>query len=225
MARQARVVAEGVPHHITQRGNNRQDVFLSPEDRRFYLELLRTKCNQHGVALLGYCLMTNHVHLVAIPQRPDSLARGLGQTDGQYSQWFNRRHRRSGHLWQERFAACSLGRTHLLAALAYVDLNPVRAGLVPNAVDYQWSSAAAHVASIDSDPLLDSWIWSELALAGDWADGLRAGVPDETAARLRQATFCSEPFGDASFVQQMERRAGRPLLRRKPGPRAKAAVA
>ena len=156
MARQARVVAEGVPHHITQRGNNRQDVFLSPEDRRFYLELLRTKCSQHGVALLGYCLMTNHVHLVAIPQRPDSLARGLGQADGQYSQWFNRRQRRSGHLWQERFAACPLGRSHLIAALAYVDLNPVRAGLVRSAVEYEWSSAAAHAANIDSDQLLDS---------------------------------------------------------------------
>ena len=78
MARMARVVAEGAPHHITQRGNNRQDVFLLDEDRRFYLETLKAKCREHGVAVLGYCLMTNHVHLVAIPQHPDSLARALG---------------------------------------------------------------------------------------------------------------------------------------------------
>ncbi len=78
MARMARVVAAGVPHHITQRGNNRQDVFLLDDDRRFYLETLRERSQRHGVTLLGYCLMTNHVHLVAIPERPDSLARALG---------------------------------------------------------------------------------------------------------------------------------------------------
>ncbi|MCB9384265.1 MAG: transposase [Bryobacterales bacterium] len=148
MARTARVVAEGVPYHITRRGNNRQDVFLSPEDRRFYLDLLRTKCTQHGVAVLGYCLMTNHVHLVAIPKRANSLARAMGQTDGRYSYWFNRRHHRSGHLWQERFASCALGRSHLLTALAYVDLNPVRARIVPAAADYPWSSAVAHCSSL-----------------------------------------------------------------------------
>ena len=82
MARKARVVADGVPHHITQRGNNRQDVFLLSEDRRFYLETLRAKCEQHRVAILGYCLMTNHVHLVAMPERPDGLARALGETHG-----------------------------------------------------------------------------------------------------------------------------------------------
>ena len=137
MARAARVVVEGVPYHITQRGNNRQDVFLSSEDRRFYLDLLRTKCSEHGVAVLGYCLMTNHIHLVAIPKRAISLARAIGQTDGRYSQWFNRRHRRIGHLWQARFKSCALGRSHLLTALAYVDLNLnlVRARIVPAAAD------------------------------------------------------------------------------------------
>ena len=79
MARMARVVAAGVPHHITQRGNNRQDVFLPGDDRRFYLETPRERSRRHRVTLLGYCLMTNHIHLVAIPERPDSLARALGQ--------------------------------------------------------------------------------------------------------------------------------------------------
>jgi putative transposase len=139
MARMARVVADGVPHHITQRGNNRQDVFLLSEDRRFYLETLRANCKQHRVAILGllslqkpteiiprtllgqrflasgtlpyrHRLMTNHVHLVAIPERPDGLARALGQTHGRYAQRFNRRYRRSGHLWQNRFYSCPLGR-------------------------------------------------------------------------------------------------------------------
>ena len=125
----ARVVAAGVPHHITQRGNNRQDVFLLDDDRRFYLETLRERSQRHGVTLLGYCLMTNHVHLVAIPERPDSLARALGQSHSCYAQRFNRRYGRTGHLWQNRFYSCPLGRTHLLRALLYVDLNPLRAGL------------------------------------------------------------------------------------------------
>jgi putative transposase len=98
MARAARVVAEGVPHHSTQRGSGRRDVFLSTEDRRFYLDLLGTRRRHHGMALLGYCLMTNHVRLVAIPSKPESLARAMGQTDGRYAYWFNRLHRRSGHL-------------------------------------------------------------------------------------------------------------------------------
>ena len=123
MARAARVVVEGVPHHITQQGNNRQQVFLSSEDRRFYLNLLRAKCIEHGVAILGCCLMSNHVHLIAIPERPNSFALGIGQTDGLYAQWFNRRYRRVGHLWQARFKSCALGRTHLIAALAYMEPN------------------------------------------------------------------------------------------------------
>jgi putative transposase len=99
----ARVVAEGVPRHITQRGDNRQDAFLLPEDRRYYLETLRTRCRHHGVGLLGYRPMTNHVHLVAVPSRSDSLALALGRTQGSYARWFNQRDHRSGHPWQNRF--------------------------------------------------------------------------------------------------------------------------
>ncbi len=145
----ARVVAAGVPHHITQRGNNRQDVFLLDDDRRFYLETLRERSQRHGVTLLGYCLMANHVHLVAIPERPDSLARALGQSHSRYAQGFNRRYGRTGHLWQNRFYSCPLGRTHLVRALLYVDLNPVRAGLVGRAQEYPWSSARAHTEGAD----------------------------------------------------------------------------
>ncbi len=220
MARTARVVAEAVPYHITQRGNNRQDVFLLPEDRRFYLDLLRAKCSEHGVAVLGYCLMTNHVHLIAIPKRPDSLARAIGQTDGRYAQWFNRRNRRIGHLWQARFKSCALGRSHLIAALAYVDLNPVRARMVSAAAEYEWSSAAAHSSNAASDPLLDDWAWSELHIH-DWARVLGVGVSEATAAELGRATEAGLSLGDEAFVQRMERHVGRDLRRKKPGPQLK----
>ena len=114
----ARVAAAGAPHHITQRGNNRQDVFLLDDDRRFYLQTLHERSHRHGVTLLGYCLMTNHVHLVAIPEQPDSLARALGQCHLRYAQGFNRRYGHTGHLWQNHFYSCPLGRTHLMAGAA-----------------------------------------------------------------------------------------------------------
>jgi putative transposase len=175
MPRKARVVAEGVPYHVTQRGNNRQDIFYLADDRRFYIDTLRTKCREHGVTVLGYCLMTNHVHLVAMPQRGDSLARALGQTHGSYARWFNRRYRRSGHVWQNRFYSSPLGPDRLVTALAYVDLNPVRAGLVRTTEEYEWSSARAHLSAADGDPLVDAWAWGELGLAEAWAQILAAG--------------------------------------------------
>ena len=144
MARQPRIVVPGCPHHVTQRGNNRQDVFLLDDDRRFYLATLGELCRREKLRLLGYCLMTNHVHLVAIPDSPTSLARGVGGANFRYTLRFNRRYQRSGHLWQNRFYSFALGRDHLLAALAYVDLNPVRAGMERRAADYPFSSAAAH---------------------------------------------------------------------------------
>jgi len=156
MPRVARVVAAGVPHHITQRGNNRQDIFLTDEDRRFYLDVLREDNRRCGVRLLAYCLMTNQVHLVAVPERADSLARALRRAHSRYAQRFNRLYGRSGHLWQNRFFSSPLDRHHLVTALAYVELNPVRAGLVGRAEQYPWSSARAHITAEDSSALLDS---------------------------------------------------------------------
>ena len=113
------MVAEGVPHHITQRGNNRQDVFLLDDDRRSYIEALRAKSQQHGLPVLGYCLMTNHVHLVAIPRQATSLARAIGRAHWPYTMHFNRKYQRSGHLWQNRFYSCPLGQSHMVTAPAY----------------------------------------------------------------------------------------------------------
>ena len=134
MARLARVVAVGVPHHITQRGNDRQDVFRTDVDRVRYLQLLAEHAGQWGVRLLGYCLMSNHVHLIAVPRSPESFARGIGRAHYRYTREYNLMNRRSGHLWQNRFYSAPLDRAHLLRALRYVDLNPVRARLVATEV-------------------------------------------------------------------------------------------
>ena len=211
MARTARVVAVGAPHHITQRGNNRQDVFLSGEDRRFYLETLAESCRRYEISVLGYCLMTNHVHLVAVPHRPDSFAGGLGGAHRRYTQYFHRRHRRSGHLWQNRFYSCPLDRIHLLVALAYVDQNPVRAAMVSRASDYVWSSAQAHVAQQDPSGLLDMAAWRQIDRAREWAEVLELPLDKEQAAALKNATNVGHPWGEDEFLRQVSAQTGRDI--------------
>ena len=228
MPRQARVVADGVPHHITQRGNNRQEVFLLDEDRRFYLDSLRFHACRHGVRLLGYCLMSNHVHLVAVPERPNGLAVALGQLHGAYARRFNWRYRRSGHLWQNRFYSCPLGPSHLWRALLYVDLNPVRAGMLSDPTAYPWSSAAAHADKSDAAGLLDSWEWSDIDPDGDWKQLLQTRALDAAeSASLRIATYQGRPFGDARFVKALEARLARNLTPKPMGrpPKARTAAA
>ena len=217
MPRQARVVAVGVPHCITHRGNNRQDVLLSDEDRRRYQNLLQQQLEACGVSLLGWCWMTNHVHLIAVPRQPDSFARLVRGTHARYAQEFNRRYRRSGHLWQSRFFSRALGADQLVDALAYVDRNPVRAGLVGEATAYLWSSAAAHETAEDESGLLD---WAEFrsirAIAG-WKGRLSRPIEAATLGRLRHATRCGAPFGSAELVKGLEGRFKRNLVARHRG--------
>ncbi len=122
MPRIARVVAVGVPHHVTQRGNNRQQVFFSDLDRRFYTTLLQHQSARHGLRVLGWCLMPNHIHIVGIPEHEHSLAHALGRAHYEYTIYLNRQKIRSGHLWQNRFFSAPLDRDHLHTALRYVDL-------------------------------------------------------------------------------------------------------
>ena len=136
----------GLPYHITQRGTNRQRVFFTAADRSLYLRLIRENQAEAGVRILAYCLMTNHVHFVAIPEREDSLAVLFGRANGRYAQAINIRKGRSGHFWQNRFHSCALSESHLEIALRYVEDNPCRAGLVTTPGQYRWSSAAAHLA-------------------------------------------------------------------------------
>jgi len=228
MARQPRIVLPGCPHHITQRGNNRQDVFLLDDDRRFYLATLGELCRREKLRVLGYCLMTNHLHLVAIPDSPTALARGVGGANFRYTLRFNRRYRRSGHLWQNRFYSFALGRDHLLAALAYVDLNPVRAGMERRAADYPFSSAAAHQSGRDPSGLLDMRAFGKLNRNGDWSELLATQESNEESIRaIRESTRTGRPLGDQAFVKRIARELNMDLERRPVGrprkQRAKAA--
>ena len=218
MPRTARVVVVDAPHHLTQRGNNRQSIFLADADRRAFLERLEQDCQTCGVRLLGYCLMTNHVHLVAVPLRPDSFARAMRRTLSTFAQTFNRRYRRSGHLFENRFFSCPLGADHLVPALLYVDCNPVRAGLVGEAAEYPWSSAAAHAAG-GGEGFVDWRLWAEVRGTTGWAEALSRGPEQDAEDRLRAATYAGRPFSNEAFVREIERRTGRRLRQGKPGPK------
>jgi putative transposase len=144
MTRLARVIAVDIPHHVTQRGNARRFILECDADRRAYLNLLRQNIELHGVGLIGYCLMSNHVHLVVTPHNADGLALALRHAHGRYAIYWNTVHQSSGHAWQGRYYSCPLDRVHLWEALRYTELNPVRAGLASEAQAWGWSSAAAH---------------------------------------------------------------------------------
>ena len=214
MARMARVIAEGVAHHVTQRGNARRVVFDSDADRLVYLRLLRQYSIVHRCALVGYCLMSNHVHLIAVPGRADSLPVVLRDTHGRYATYLNGRQGASGHVWQGRYFSCPLDGTHLWAALRYVEQNPVRARMVARADEYAWSSAAAHCGGSDAHLLLDAAFWTTEWTAASWKQFL-SDEAENDIERIRSHTHTGRPLGSEPFVRQMERTLSRALAHRK----------
>ena len=209
MPRLARAIAVGCAHHITQRGNNRQDVFFVDDDRRVYLELLREQAHKYGLEILAYCLMSNHVHLVAIPHEEEALAQAIGRTHFRYTQYINRVHGRSGHLWQGRFYSCALDGRHLWLAIKHVELNPVRAKLCRRAWRYAWSSAALHVDEKAESELLDLARWYKQITAEEWRRELAEGLTEDEVARIRLRTHTGRPLGSDRFLAKLETVLGR----------------
>jgi len=223
MTRVARIVMPESPHHITQRGNNRQDVFFVPDDYEAYLDILREQSERYGLDVHAYCLMTNHIHLVATPHAADSLAKAIGRTHWIYARLVNRLHGRSGHLWQNRFYSCALDRDHFWRAIAYVERNPVRARLHRKAWLYPWSSAAAHCGQktgtgsplplpfsrTDATGLLDLRRWRTMIDADEWRAELMRGEDPATLAELRTQTGRGRPLGGDSFLSKVEKFVGR----------------
>jgi putative transposase len=206
-----------MPHHVTQRGNRRADVFFDPRDREQYL-LLRRYAHRYGLRIWACCLMTNHVHFATVPVGQDSLGRGFRDTHQAYASWLNRRMRKSGHLWQGRYASSVLDDPHLWACVRYVARNPVRAGLVERAEEPAWSSAAAHCGH-RADPL-----WSPVEMpwaAEDWSAHLQTD-DEEMVEAIRRQTLTSRPCGSQDFVAPLEDALGRVLHPQKPGPKPKA---
>ncbi len=213
----------GLPHHVTQRGNSCQDVFRTHNDRKVYLEAFSDHAAQYGLRVWGYCLMTNHVHFVAVPEQENSLAKVFGRTHCDYARYANIVRRSGGHFWQARFYSCALDEPHAWRALAYVERNPVRAGLVAAAEDYPWSSAAAHCREDDMDERLELQPWKQRYAGERWREVLRVGIEEEALReRIRTATHRGRPLGDEAFVESVGRALGRDLRWRRPGRPAKA---
>jgi len=209
MARLARVVVPGVPHHVTQRGNRRQETFFGEADYAAYLSLLSEWCGRCGVAVWAYCLMPNHVHLIVVPKTEEALAQAVGRTHFRYTQYINRFGKRSGHLWQGRFYSCALDTRHFWLAMKYIELNPVRARLCRKPWRYEWSSAAAHVDEQAESEILNLRKWYRRMSAEQWRAKLAEGLTDAEMERLRLRTHTGRPLGSDSFLSKLETALGR----------------
>lgn len=219
MARFARIVVPGIPHHVTQRGVRRMEVFTADTDYWRFLSLLERQAHIHSLDIWAYCLMPNHFHLIAAPARPDGLAKPLAEAQRRYAVEFNQRLRCTGHLWQERYSSSPMDEPHLMAAIRYVLLNPVRAGLVDSPVDWPYSSARGHIMGT-RDGLLNPA--PAAARIHEWQAYLDEGQPyeRETAALCRLGPV-GRPLGSADFVLELERRTGRRLRPNKVGRKRK----
>jgi putative transposase len=217
MARLARVVVPGLPHHITQRGNGRAKTFFSDDDYRYYLKLLTDNCRAHRVQCLGYVLMPNHVHLILVPRDEDSLRKVLSATHRAYAGTINARRKKTGHFWQGRFGCVAMDGTHAVAALRYVLMNPVRARLAKKPEDWPWSSARALIKARD-DGLTD------IAAVRDQYGDVRSflgSTPEEEMLELalRRAETIGRPLGSTAFLDRLERKLDRQLKAEKRGPK------
>ena len=201
MARRARIVVPGLPHHVTQRGSRRMTIFLSPSDYYVYLSILRRQARRLDLKIWVYCLMPNHVHLIAQPSCLSGLARPLGEAHRLYSQHINRREGWSGHLWQERFCSFPMDELHLLRAIRYVLLNPVRAGLGRRAQDWPYSSARSHLSGT-LDPLITSQPLSERI--EDWIGLLSLPQSPQTLTLVRKHSSTGRPLGSENFRKTIE---------------------
>ncbi|UUX51412.1 transposase [Nisaea acidiphila] len=227
MARLARVVVPGLPHHVTQRGNRRQTTFFSDADYAAYLEILAEALTRARVALSSYCLMPNHVHLILVPETESGLAAALAEAHRRYTRQVNLREGWRGYLWQGRFSSFPLDGAHLLAAARYVELNPVRARLAARPEDWPWSSARAHLGMIEpgGETAADRILSGDLPEAvGDWRSFLAGGMEAETAEAIRRHERTGRPLGSGGFLKELERRLGRALAKRRPGPKPKGAT-
>ena len=216
MARIARVVAPGIGHHITQRGVRSINIFRGAEDKKYYIKLLSELSWQEGLEIHAYCLMDNHVHLLAVPKTESSIRKAIGETHRLYTRKINFEQKVRGHLFQERFFSCPLSDSHYIAAARYIERNPVRAKMCKLAWDYEFSSAKYHVGKILTDPLLTKRDWH--FNNKEWQEFLLEESVEIDV--IRKCTKTGRPVGDKEFVKKLEGEVGRSLCLKKPGPRA-----
>lgn len=212
MPRQARVVFPNIPHHIIQRGNRREDVFFSDDDRKQYLEWLKEYCKEHKVEILAYCLMTNHIHLIAVPTTEDGLQKVLKPLHMRYAQKINRERGWKGHFWQGRYFSSPLDGEYLLFTTRYIERNPIRVKKVRKAENYKWSSARGHCGTAQDDILTTKMKWlNKYEGIDNWSQWLSIKEEKEKTDLIRRNTEKGIPTGSGRFIRRLEKLAGRVL--------------
>jgi putative transposase len=205
------VVVPGYPHHLTQRGVRGSDVFLSDDQRQQYLIWLAEYATECSVGVWAYCLMSNHVHIIAVPGRETSFCDMMRTLQMRHSQAVNAFQGTTGHVWQGRYYCCTLDADHAVAAVRYVEQNPVRAGMVDAAEEHDWNSAQPH-CGLRGDPVLDPEMPMHAAI-DDWQLWLHEEPDYEKLNAIRNQTFRGFPCGHDRFIQQCGRIVGRKLVR------------
>jgi putative transposase len=219
MARIARVVAPKYPHHITQRGNRRQQTFFCDDDYEAYINLMAEWCNKRNVECWAYCLMPNHVHLILVPADKDGLTVAVGEAHRRYTRIINFREGWRGHLWQGRFSSFIMDEKHLISCTKYIELNPVRAGLVKSPWDWQWSSAVSHRNGTD-DILVKTGPMLKI-IQSPWDSFLKSDIQTDEIDDLRKHERTGRPIGEPSFIESLETLLDLSLKRQRPGPKVK----
>jgi putative transposase len=217
MARLARIVVPGYPHHVTQRGNRRTQTFFEESDYLLYRDMLAEAARKAGAEIWAYCLMPNHVHIIIVPSDEDGLRRTFADAHRRYTGYINARMRVTGHLWQSRFGSVVMDEEHLMHAVRYVSLNPVRAKLVERAKDWPWSSVVAHLSRKDDglvkvSPVLERYGHFSTFLGQE---------ESEPYKRLRQSETTGRPLGSEAWMTKLEKLTGRELKPQQRGPKSK----
>ena len=196
MARLPRIVIPNIPHHVTQRGNRRMQTFFEREDYEYYLKLMSVASKKFNIRFLAYCLMPNHIHLLVIPPKQESLRLAISYIHEKYSKFINEKKKWKGHLWQGRFFSVPLDAQHFEACVPYIELNPVRAGLIDKANEYEWSSAYSvqNYLNQNNEVLFEA---------------------------IRKSSKTGRPCGSKEFIKKLEEESGVNLTPQKRGVKAK----
>ena len=216
MPRFRRLVVPGYPHHVTQRGVRRETVFFEESDYLEYLNLAAELLDGSDLSFWAYCLMPNHIHAVVLPGKRASLAKFFAPLHRRYARITNKKHDWRGHLWQERFYSVVMDEAHTVAAMRYVEMNPVRAGLCKSAHDWRWSSARGNLGYV-TDPLLDQA--AAQTLIRNWREYLGMDENERELDDVRRLTRIGRPDGNAAFVDAIELKSGRVVRKRRGRPK------
>lgn len=214
MPRITRVVVPNYPHHITQRGTNKSDIFINNKDYQYFLKLLNEWSDKTKSQVWAYCLMSNHFHLLITPDSSDGLGRYLHGVTFRYAQYFNSKYGRSGRLWQNRYFSCPVDKDeYLWAVVKYIEVNPVRAGIMKKPEEWKWSSAGEHIkGKTDNNIKLHNWLREEERK--EYAKIILEGSQEE---KIRKATSTGRPLCGESFFDKLEAILNRDLRPKKGG--------